>query len=138
MIVGAPNEIPLMREIRRLALSEPICCDDPGTTLGSLKVVIRDAKLLVCNDTGPRHYGNAFRVPTVTVFGPTHQEWTDHDYEGEAKVQVPVNCGPCQLPKCPLDLRCMIGVTTDLVMERINLLLGLEAVPKLVAEASSL
>jgi len=124
VIVGAPNEAPLMREIARRAKSDVICCDEPGTTLGSLKPLIRDAALLVCNDTGPRHYGNAFNVPTVTIFGPTHQEWTDTDYAGEVKIQVPVECGPCQLPTCPLDLRCMTGVTVDMVMEKIRTLLN--------------
>ena len=123
VIVGAASEVPLMRKIAQLAETDTICCDDPGTTLGSLKVVIRDAALLVCNDTGPRHYGHAFNVPTVTIFGPTHQEWTDTDYDREIKIQIPVDCGPCQLPTCPLDLRCMTGVTTDMVMLKIRELL---------------
>lgn len=124
VLVGAPHEAPLMREIARLARTDVVCCDDPGTTLGSLKVLVRDAHLLLCNDTGPRHYGNAFGVPTVTIFGPTHQEWTDTEYAGEIKIQVPVECGPCQLPTCPLDLRCMTGVTADLVMSKIHGLLA--------------
>lgn len=123
VIVGSPDEVPLMREIARAARSDVVCCADPGTTLGSLKVLIRGAALLVCNDTGPRHYGAAFDVPTVTIFGPTHQEWTDTDYAGEIKIQVPVDCGPCQLRKCPLDLRCMTGVTTEMVMGKIRELL---------------
>jgi len=123
VIVGAPHEIPLLRRIAGLAAGEVVCCDGPATTLGSLKVLIRDAALLVCNDTGPRHYGNAFNVPTVTIFGPTHQRWTDTGYRGEIKIQVPVPCGPCQLPTCPLDLRCMTGVTTELVLEKIRTLL---------------
>ncbi len=120
VIVGAPNEVPLMRAIAEQAGGEVICCDNPGTTLGTLKIVMRGAALLVCNDTGPRHYGAAFDIPTVTIFGPTHQEWTDTDYEREIKIQIPVECGPCQLKKCPLDLRCMTGVTTELVMEKIR------------------
>ncbi len=123
VLVGAPHEAALMRAIAGQARSRPVCCDAPGTTLGSLKVVVREAALLVCNDTGPRHYGAAFGVPTVTIFGPTHQEWTDTDYDREIKIQVPVDCGPCQLPRCPLDLRCMTGVSTDLVMENIDALL---------------
>ena len=124
VIVGAPGEVPLMGEIARLAKSEVICCANPGTTLGTLKVIVRDAVLLVCNDTGPRHYGTAFEVPTVTIFGPTHQEWTNTDYAGEIKIQVPVDCSPCQLPECPLDLRCMTGVTVEMVMGRIRELLS--------------
>ena len=119
VIVGAPGEIPLMRSIAEQARNGTICCDQPGTTLGSLKVLARGATLLVCNDTGPRHYGSAFGVPTVTIFGPTYQAWTDTDYAGEIKLQNPVECGPCQLRICPLDLRCMRGLTTDMVMRAV-------------------
>jgi heptosyltransferase-2 len=124
VIVGAPSEAPLMREIARQARQEVICCDEPGTTLGTLKVIMREAALLVGNDTGPRHYAAAFDVPTVTIFGPTHQEWTDTDYARELKIQIPVECGPCQLPECPLDLRCMTGVTVEMVMGKIRELLS--------------
>lgn len=117
VIVGAPGEALLMRDIAGRAQRQVICCDEPGTTLGSLKPLVRGAALLICNDTGPRHYGLAFNIPTVTIFGPTHQEWTDTGFHDEIKVQATVECGPCQLPKCPLDLRCMTAVTTDMVMQ---------------------
>ncbi len=123
VIVGAPNEYPLMRRIAELARRDPVCMCEPGTTLGSLKVVMQAASLLVCNDTGPRHYGIAFDVPTVTIFGPTHQEWTDTGYEREIKLQADVDCGPCQLPRCPLDLRCMERVTVEMVMDAVARLL---------------
>lgn len=116
VLVGAPAEVPLMQAIAAQTRSGATCCGQPGTTLGSLKVLAREAALLICNDTGPRHYGNAFGVPTVTIFGPTHQAWTDTDYPAEIKLQVPVECGPCQLRTCPLDLRCMTGLTVDMVM----------------------
>ncbi len=124
VLVGAPNEQPLMREIARLAQSPLISCEQPGTTLGSLKVLVRDAALLVCNDTGPRHYGNAFNVPTVTIFGPTHQEWTDTGYSGEIKLQAQVECGPCQLKHCPLDHRCMQRIAPETVMQAAESLLA--------------
>ena len=124
VIVGAAGEAALMRAIAAQTKNGAICCDQPGTTLGSLKVLARGATLLVCNDTGPRHYGSAFDIPTVTIFGPTHQAWTDTDYAGEIKLQIPVECGPCQLRTCPLDLRCMTGLTTDRVMRAVAELLA--------------
>lgn len=130
VLVGAPGEAALMRTIAGQAHTPVICCDQPGTTLGTLKVLARGAALLVCNDTGPRHYGSAFDVPTVTIFGPTHQEWTDTDYAGEIKLQVPVECGPCQLRVCPLDLRCMTGLTTDMVMHAVAAVLARRRGPR--------
>lgn len=47
-----------------------------GGDLGSLKAVIRDAAIVVTNDTGPRHIAAAFKRPCVTLFGPTDHRWT--------------------------------------------------------------
>jgi heptosyltransferase-2 len=136
VLVGAPAEAALMRRIAEKATSPAICCLEPGTTLGSLKPLVRDSALLVCNDTGPRHYGNAFGVPTLTIFGPTHQAWTDTDYAGEIRLQIPVDCGPCQLPVCPLDHRCMTGISVDMVMEIVRRLALPRSVPAAAASAA--
>jgi ADP-heptose:LPS heptosyltransferase len=47
-----------------------------GVTLSSLKSIVRRAKLMVTNDTGPRHLAAAFGVPLVSLFGPTDHRWT--------------------------------------------------------------
>lgn len=47
-----------------------------GVTLGSLKAVIRGCRLMITNDTGPRHIAAAFGVPVVSLFGPTDPRWT--------------------------------------------------------------
>lgn len=120
VLVGAPREVPLMRDIAGRCAQPVTVCDEPGTTLGSLKVVIREAAALICNDTGPRHYGLALGVPTVTIFGPTHQEWTDTECPHEVKLQARVPCGPCQLKVCPLDLVCMKRVTSDMVIAAVE------------------
>jgi heptosyltransferase-2 len=131
VIVGAPGERALMQSISDQARSQPILCNDPGTTLGSLKPLIRDAALLVCNDTGPRHYGIAFGVPTLSIFGPTHQAWALSHAPRETRLQVAVECGPCQLRACPIDHRCMTRVTSDMVMTGIaDLISGQGGAPR--------
>lgn len=47
-----------------------------GITLGTLKAVLRRARLLITNDTGPRHVAAAFGTPAVCLFGPTDHRWT--------------------------------------------------------------
>jgi heptosyltransferase-2 len=54
-------------------------------------------------------------VPVITVFGPTHPEWTEIYYAKERQVAVKVFCGPCQKKICPLDHRCMTRVTPGMV-----------------------
>jgi heptosyltransferase-2 len=119
VISCAPGEEAIARRIAGLARREVLVFDDPVTTLGQFKSLIRRCDLLINNDTGPRHLAKAFRRPVVTIFGPTHPGWTDTDYPLERKVSVPVDCSPCQKKVCPLsgpsELCCMKGVTVEMV-----------------------
>ena len=92
--------------------------------MGALKEITRRCDLMVTNDTGPRHIAAAFDVPVVTVFGPTHPEWTEIYFPKERKVAVKVFCGPCQKKICPLDHRCMTRVTPAMVYDTSLELLG--------------
>ncbi|MBI4614945.1 MAG: lipopolysaccharide heptosyltransferase II [Planctomycetes bacterium] len=98
--------------------------------LGVFKALVARLGLLVTNDSGPRHFGAAFGVPTVTVFGPTQQELTYTHYDREIALQKDVECGPCQLRICPLDHRCMTGISPEEVFEAGRRLLGSARVPK--------
>ena len=92
--------------------------DSPRLTLGELKSLVRRCDLLLCNDAGPRHLAKAFDVPVVTVFGPTHPQWTATSYGRERIVRIDVDCGPCQQRTCPLgQVQCMTGVTVAAVVE---------------------
>jgi heptosyltransferase-2 len=116
VIPPGPGEEPLARAIRD-AMTEPaMLLIDPCLTLGELKSLIARSDLLLGNDTGPRHFGRAFDVPRVTVFGPTEQRWTDTSHGRESIVRVDVPCGPCHKKVCPLEEQvCMTRVTVDMV-----------------------
>ncbi|MGD2108200.1 MAG: glycosyltransferase family 9 protein [Phycisphaerae bacterium] len=115
-ITCGPGEEPIAHAIASNMKREGIIFDAPLPTLGELKSLIARSHLLICNDAGPRHIAKAFGVPVVTVFGPTHPEWTATEYEAERIVRIDVDCGPCQERVCPLGhLKCMTGVTTDMV-----------------------
>ena len=48
--------------------------------------------------------------------GEVHPRWAETFVERERQVRLPVACGPCQLKKCPIDHRCMTGVTVEMVI----------------------
>jgi len=117
VITCGPGEEPIAREIKSAMKREAALFDRPLLSLGELKSLIAHSDLLVCNDAGPRHIAKAFNVPVVTVFGPTHPEWTATEYAAERVVRINVDCGPCQKRVCPLEhLNCMTGVTADMVL----------------------
>ncbi len=96
-----------------------------GSSLGALKEIIRRCDLMVTNDTGPRHIAAALDVPVVTLFGPTHPEWTEIYFAKEKKLAVKVFCGPCQKKVCPLDHRCMTRLTPAMAYDAAAALLSL-------------
>jgi len=61
-----------------------------GVDLRLLKSVLREADLLVTNDTGTRHVAAAMGTSVVTIFGPTDPAWTEIDFAREEQVTAPV------------------------------------------------
>ncbi len=117
LLSSAPREREIVQTICRQMKHRAVDLSTAGVTLGSLKEIVRRCDLMVTNDTGPRHIAAAMDVPVVTVFGPTHPEWTEIYYPRERQVAVKVFCGPCQKKVCPLDHRCMTQVTPDMVWD---------------------
>lgn len=117
LLSAAPRERAIVENIQRLMKHAAVDLSTKGMTLGSLKEIVRRCDLMVTNDTGPRHIAAAMDVPVVTIFGPTHPEWTEIYYAKERQVAVKVFCGPCQKKICPLDHRCMTRVTPAMVWE---------------------
>jgi heptosyltransferase II len=90
--------------------------DEPQLPIGLTKAAIRRAGLLVSTDSGPRFFGVAFGVPTVTLFGPTSTEFTRTYAAHEVSVSLGLDCQPCMARQCPLvHHRCM----RDLSVERV-------------------
>jgi len=116
VITCGPGEEPIAHEIRDQMSHPAVVTDEPRFSLGELKCLIRRCALMLCTDSGPRHIAKAFGRAVVTVFGPTHVEWTATDYPAERIVRIDVDCGPCQQRACPLGhLECMEGITVDAV-----------------------
>ncbi|MFH0963260.1 MAG: lipopolysaccharide heptosyltransferase II [Planctomycetota bacterium] len=85
--------------------------------LGVLKAVVRRLALLVTNDSGPRHFACAFAVPTVTVFGPTDERWSETARTDEIKIVRDLACRPCMRRVCPTDHACMRSIEPEAVYE---------------------
>lgn len=122
LILVGPGEEPIAAAIAAAMETRPILTGDTPIGLDELKPVIRDLKLLVTTDAGPRHYAVAFGVPVVVIMGPTDRRYTDVHLEETEIVQHDLPCSPCHLKVCPIDHRCMRGISPEEVLERIRAL----------------
>lgn len=126
LLAGAPAEKPIIDAIvaasllagrgRLIALTS--LNEGRGVSLGCVKALVARARLMICNDTGPRHFAGALGIPVVTLFGPTDPVWAETFYDRERQVRMvpPPPCGPCQRKRCPIDHRCMMGLEVADVM----------------------
>ncbi|HTK88213.1 MAG TPA: lipopolysaccharide heptosyltransferase II [Nitrospiraceae bacterium] len=115
-IVGAAGEEALGRAIAEKMLSKPVVLSG-RTSMRELMSIIKRCRLFITNDTGPMHIAAAFDVPVVAIFGPTDFRTTSPFGETHQIVRQPVECSPCLLRECPIDHRCMTGVTVEHVYE---------------------
>lgn len=115
----------------KLAAEQIKCVNLVGkTSIGQLKAVIKQAALLVANDSAPVHIASAFDVPTVAIFGPTVKKWGFFPLSSKSRMVECKNvpCRPCSLhgPKtCPKKhFRCMDKITVEDVVQAANEVLG--------------
>ncbi len=88
-------------------------------SIGLSKACVRRASLLVTTDSGPRHFAQPFRVPVITLYGPTHVAWTRTYDPSAVHIQKSVPCGPCQRPTCRWrHHRCMTELSPEFVYEQ--------------------
>ena len=98
------------------------------TDLRLLAGVISRCSAFVSNDSGAMHLAAALGVPVVAIFGPTDERVTSpvggRDTSGHLVTPDvlihPVFCRPCMLRDCPIDHRCMKGVTVDAVISAVS------------------
>jgi heptosyltransferase II len=83
--------------------------------------------LFLTNDSGSMHIASALGTPTVAVFGATDDRATGPTGRQARVVKRAVECSPCLLRECPIDHRCMTGLTVNDVTEAAEELWTLEA-----------
>jgi len=121
LVVCGPNErATAQRIVAEVAHPQVVSLAGETVSIGLTKAAIRDSRLLVTTDSGPRHFAAAFRVPCLTLFGPTHIRWSETFHPLAVHLQHRLDCGPCQQRACPLKHhRCMRELTVDHVFSEI-------------------
>lgn len=116
LIFGSRAERPLAEEIAHTMKHTPTIVAGE-TTLRQLMALLAQCRLVVSNDSGPMHLAAALRLPLVAIFGSTNERATGPLGPRARIVKHRVACSPCGLRECPIDFRCMKGVTVESVYE---------------------
>ncbi|HEY5233168.1 MAG TPA: lipopolysaccharide heptosyltransferase II [Verrucomicrobiae bacterium] len=89
------------------------------TSLRELMSLLKLCRVLLTNDTGPMHVAGALGTPVVVPFGSTSPELTGPGLPGDARhrlLKSDAPCSPCFLRECPIDFRCMNGISVERVV----------------------
>jgi heptosyltransferase-2 len=133
VLFGAGGDRDSGREIESsLPAGVPVVNLIAKTDLRVLAGAISRCAAFVSNDSGAMHLAAALGVPVVAIFGPTDERATApvggtnrHGIVVQPNVLLhPVFCRPCMLRDCPIDHRCMKGVTVDTVVDTVVSRLG--------------
>ena len=90
--------------------------------LATLAGILALARAVVSNDSGAMHLAGAVGTHVVAMFGATNETRTSPlpagpDTPAHTILTHPVFCRPCMLRECPIDHRCMRGITVTRALE---------------------
>ncbi len=107
------------------------------TSLGAYAALLRDAAVVVANDTGTAHLCAAVGGRVVTLFLSGDPRRWRHGPALQVVVRDDVGCNPCPHLVCPIDHRCALGISADRVLREALALAGRAGTPPTPAAPSA-
>ena len=99
------------------------------TSLGAYAALLRDAAVVVANDTGTAHLSAAVGGRAVTLFLSGDPRRWRHAPHLQAVVREDVGCNPCPHLVCPIDHRCALRISPGRVLREALRLAGTPTTP---------
>ena len=123
LLFGGTNDWELCREIARAAAVNALNLAG-RTSLRQLMALLKLCRVLLTNDTGPMHLAAALGTPVVVPFGSTSPELSGPGLPGGERqrhrlLTSRAGCAPCFRRACPIDFRCMTGLSVQRVSEAV-------------------
>lgn len=116
VVFGSSGERRIAEEIQKNMKQEPIILAG-RTDLVTLLALISSCRLFITNDSGPMHLAAALDVPLLALFGSTDEAATGPFHPGARIIHKHVECSPCLLRECPIDLRCFSRIEVEEVYQ---------------------
>ncbi|MGH9338320.1 MAG: lipopolysaccharide heptosyltransferase II [Acidobacteriota bacterium] len=116
IIIGHSGELKIAEEIQANMRFSPAILSGQ-TDLSTLIALISLCRLFISNDSGPMHLAAALSVPQIALFGSTDDRATGPFDPRSVVIHKHVECSPCLLRECPIDLRCFSRIEVEEVYE---------------------
>lgn len=118
VIVGSKGEMDIANKI--VACSDGKAISLAGKTdLKELIEVIRGARFVASNDSGPMHIAAALGIPVFAIFGPTDPLRTGPYGKRHTIIKEDISCAPCFRKTCD-NMKCLKSLTVERVYEVIK------------------
>jgi ADP-heptose:LPS heptosyltransferase len=128
VLTGSQDEVELSYAVSQRMQSPHINLAG-RTTLGALAALIRDAGLLISNDTGVSHIAAAHNVPSVVITTASDPlRWGPLNYKRHKVIYYPVKCRPCAYARCPIGYLCGEKINSEAVISQAKQLMREETV----------
>ncbi|MDR2835331.1 MAG: glycosyltransferase family 9 protein [Bacteroidales bacterium] len=126
ILIGSKSEYNYTRALNEKITHKNIINLSGKTNIEELILIIKKAKLVITNDTGPMHLSFALKTKTVALFGPCSPIQYGIS-ENNAIIYNKIYCSPCVheflKPPCKGDNQCMKQISVEIVLNAINELL---------------
>ncbi len=119
LVFGSPDEIPIAEEMASFMKEKPVNLAGK-TDLETCIALISLSRVFITNDSGPMHLAAALNVPQTAIFGSTDDNATGPFSNRATVIHKHVECSPCLLRECPIDLRCFTSIQVREVLEAVE------------------
>jgi len=125
VLCGTPSEVRLVESIHRAVNDRRVISACGRTSLSGLAVLLRGARFLLSNDSGPIHLAASQKTPILGLYGPTRPDLTGPVSEGPVQIlRKDVGCQtPCYFRRCSGRF-CMEWITPEEAFMRAQPFLG--------------
>jgi heptosyltransferase-2 len=136
LVSGLGAKVVLVGDRNDTAINEYIALQAGGavidlgakTTIETLAILLRKARLLISNDSAVLHLASYINTPVVALFGPTNEIKYGPWPEKCAVVKKDIFCRPCEKAQCRFgSLACMNLIRVEDVFRQVERLSALPA-----------
>ncbi len=98
------------------------------TNLSQLAALLKEARLLITNDSAVMHLASYLNVPVVAIFGPTDEKKYGPWSENSFVVKKNIFCRPCEKAQCRFgSLECLKAIKPADVLSQVKSMLANKA-----------